>query len=475
MKNKILEKMNQKGFILNKMQQEAKKLAGENIVINAPTGSGKTEAILFNLKKGSYFYFLPTITSCIFMYNRLKELDVCSVKIKTSVLTEKFLSNNKNGNTYSITIMTPDPIMIGYLKGEKIKKGLILDELDNYPVMVKSALLDFIKTKPSNHIVVASATLDEQLKNCFKGFKNINYNVNMQLVKHKVAIVNNYSEIISIIRKNPDKKIGFIRNSISDMEDIEWELDRANIKYKKLHSNLTEIERLEAEKSLYEGDFKVFVSNDIISFSVDVDFEILFMDCSDKKNINLQRLGRNNRYNKKINYTNLYILDDNLGCDLRFIDDYEKRREIEKFKSLKMITYNKLSELKKELEFEELPSVDYIVNTYWKELKEQDLPLNLRQVPLNFKLKTTLERKSFNKKTKKIEYDEIETFKVFKINGEFPWSWYPYDKNYEKKYIHLKGQNYEILEREENGDYIIEEFYGRSYSEEYFDGELEEE
>lgn len=72
-------------FALNEMQKESKELIGQNIVLNAPTGSGKTEAILLNLKDNEhYYYFLPTITSCIFMFNRLKELNINVYGLKIS-------------------------------------------------------------------------------------------------------------------------------------------------------------------------------------------------------------------------------------------------------------------------------------------------------------------------------------------------------------------------------------------------------
>lgn len=467
-KREVMRKMEEKGFALNPMQKQTASLAGENIVINAPTGSGKTEAILLNLKKGSYYYFLPTITSCMFMYRRLKELEVCSVEIRTSLLAEKA---DLRGSDVSITITTPDPVMIGYLKGESIRKGLILDELDNYPTMVKSAILDYVKHNPTNHIIVASATLDKQLESFFENFTHIDYNVNMKLIKHKVEVIWHPNDIVDVIRRNPDKKIGIIRNSISDIRDLAYLLDFDDVKYKVLHSNLTEVERLEAEKDLYEGNFKVFLSNDIVSYSVDVDFDILFMDCSDKTSVNLQRLGRCNRRNKRVNYKNVYIMDEHLtNYSLAFIDEYDQRDEIERFKDeLCSITYNKISKLKNSLKFEELPTVDYIVNVYWKELEELGVAVNLRKVPINFKLETIFERKVYNKTTKKLDIEEIPTFKVFKANGDFPWSRYPYDEDGNKKYVYLSGSCYEIIKKDARGDFLIKKFYGEGYSEEDFE------
>ena len=59
LKNEIMEK-----FELNEIQLLASEKVGKNLIIDAPTASGKTEAILLSIEEGSSVtWMLPTITS----------------------------------------------------------------------------------------------------------------------------------------------------------------------------------------------------------------------------------------------------------------------------------------------------------------------------------------------------------------------------------------------------------------------------
>ncbi len=460
----MIENILRSKFKLNAMQEETLELKGHDIVISAPTGSGKTEAILLNIKSGGkYYYFLPTITSCIFMYHRLKDLGVCNVKVSTSVLKEK---SYVSGSDITIDIMTPDPIMIGYLSGNRIEaSGIILDELDNYPTMVKSVIIDLVNNEKLSHLhyIVASATLDEQLSSNFDNFEHIEYNTDLKITKHVIEVITTDDEVVDIINNNPEKRIGVIKNSISDMEDVMRVLDSNKVKYKYLHSNMTDVERIEAENDLYNGEFKTFISNDIISYSIDVNFDILIMDVSDKLSVNIQRMGRNNRYNEDVKYVNLYLNHPNNSRSLPFIDESKQYEEYDRFASIGYLTYSEMNDIRKEIPFETLPSVDYIVNTYWEKLKSIGIDVNLREVPHQFKIATTVNIKKVDKVTGTVKFEEVDTFRNIRVNGKFPWAWNPYNDEGEKVYVHINRKDYEIYKKENNSFYIrYATGYGRS-------------
>lgn len=175
----MLKKELEKKFKLNKMQEEALKSVGENLIFNAPTGSGKTEAILLSIPEGKKVsYLLPTITSSIFMYRRLAESGLFNVEVKTSLLKEKALGKG----LLNIQIHTPDPALLDFLeKGENsLSEVVVMDELDNYPSMVKRVLLEYIKANPETQYIVASATLDNELLDAFKDFKKIDYKTDLE-------------------------------------------------------------------------------------------------------------------------------------------------------------------------------------------------------------------------------------------------------------------------------------------------------
>ena len=381
----MLKKELEKNFKLNKMQEEALKSVGENLIFNAPTGSGKTEAVLLSIPEGKKVsYLLPTITSSIFMYRRLVESGLFNVEVKTSLLKEKSLGKG----LLNIQIHTPDPALLDFLeKGENsLSEVVVMDELDNYPSMVKRVLLEYIKANSESQYIVASATLDNELLDAFKDFKKIDYKTDLDFIKFRTDSFEfsskNVEDLKEIINSVPeDKKIGFIFNSIDNMETFKEEyspllLDENGELYDDVvfhHSNIDIDKRNENEKRLFNKDFKICISNDIISYSVDIDFDVMFLECSDRKATNIQRLGRCNRYNQMLDKekTNVYVIQDMYAPI--FIDSFDKYAEEEIFAKTEL-NYQDIEKMRKELELEKIPSLEK-VNDFIEERKKWALSL----------------------------------------------------------------------------------------------------
>lgn len=469
-------------FELNEMQQESLALRGKNIMLNAPTGSGKTEAFLLNLKSREIStLLLPTITSCVFMYQRLvADFDNINIIIKTSLLTDKRMVPNAE---FSIEIMCPDGPLTDYLDTKRSggKSGesnpfsgncLILDEIDNYPVMVKTALIEFLKDFPDLHVIVASATIDNELGSIFKGLGIIEivYNQDIKLIKHKTGHIKHLHQIRDVVMSNRDKKIGIICNTINEMYSVAGFLESESYIFH--HAQLTEYERLENEKKLFFGNFRLVISNDLISFSVDIDFDILIMSLSDKLSINLQRIGRNNRYNKMVFYKNLYIIDPNIFPAPPFINEYAQYDQLKYFPDF--LSYERIRQIRSELEPETLPDLEHIYK-YWDTLEQKGLELNLREVPITLELDTKIDIWEYNELTRKKEKKTIDTKLLIKINDELPYAYsysesggylYSSEKNAKsdnRTLLYLKGKRYEILETLPNGRFKIAEYNGEFY------------
>jgi CRISPR-associated helicase cas3 len=435
----MLKKELEKKFKLNKMQEEALKSVGENLIFNAPTGSGKTEAILLSIPEGKKVsYLLPTITSSIFMYRRLAESGLFNVEVKTSLLKEKALGKG----LLNIQIHTPDPALLDFLeKGENsLSEVVVMDELDNYPSMVKRVLLEYIKANPETQYIVASATLDNELLDAFKDFKKIDYKTDLDFIKFRTDSfefdsknVEDLKEIINSVSKN--KKIGFIFNSIDNMETFKEEyaplfLDENGELYDDVvfhHSALDVDKRNENEKRLFDKDFKICISNDIISYSVDIDFDIMFLECSDRKATNIQRLGRCNRYNQMLDKekTNVYVIQDMYAPI--FIDSFDKCAEEEIFAKTEL-NYQDIEKMRKELDLEKIPSLEK-VNDFIEERKKMGLEPSLREVPVTFEIEK--EEEVYNKKTKSYS-KEIKKYHIKPNMNVIPYSFTPYSLVFDK-------------------------------------------
>lgn len=318
---KKLEKEIRGKFNLNQMQELALENEGKNVILDAPTASGKTEVILLAIKEGkTVTWMLPTITACTFMYRRLcHDFTNLNVRVLTSTLTDERIVDE---SFTTINIITCDPYMIDYMKAlvvdnehrQSTDDVLVLDEIDNYPVKVRTALKSYLKNVKLDQVILASATLDEELKST-NNYLTISFDEIKNTIRYRAQLIEDRNLVIPVVKKSyKSKKIGFICNTIMEMETIMnyittatgVRMDDMNVIFH--HSKLSLEEKDDNERRLFEGDYDILISNDLISMSVDVSLDLLFMNWSDQMNINIQRMGRLNRRCKKVSFTNLFIM-----------------------------------------------------------------------------------------------------------------------------------------------------------------------
>lgn len=432
----LLQKEIEGKFALNEIQRLATEKVGKNLIIDAPTASGKTEAILLSIPEGSSVtWMLPTITSCIFMYRRLcHDFNGLNVRVLTSTLEDERILDDK---FTTVNIITCDPYMVSYMRSfveEGVSKRttdevIVLDEIDNYPVKVRTALKHYMKNISLKQVILASATLDDELKEAKRDFELIQFSKISNKIRYKSFVIDGYDKVAKIVKDNyKKKKIGIICNCITHMKYIAiWLQDKLGLNCEEdmniifHHSSLPNEIKLENERRLFEKDYDLLVSNDLISMSVDVDLDILIMDWSDKLNVNIQRMGRLNRRGKKANFTNLFIVSD--GRYPPFIDrdtaeDLLDNLGFEVDES-KLITSDIISDWSNRIVLDEY-SFNDLVNDV-KFAIENGEEILLRDVPMTFRYKEVITIQT-RKKGKKITAERKVVTTDKKMN-HIPYVW----------------------------------------------------
>lgn len=483
------------GFIKNELQnavvEEKRKGNAEKLILDADTGSGKTEAIMLALEnaKGGVDWFLPTISSCIYMYRRLcDEFENINVKIQTSIMKDERLVDNAE---LFIRICTPDPAMVEYITGvvkdgvynKTTRPNLVLDELDNYPEMVRCVLAEYINTIPLNQVIVASATLDENLKQVFSemGFNKISYRrPNCIKFKYGILPLSSYqtlNQLHSILKENLHRRrIVYIANAICNMESAAWHLEHAGFnevkfqntedsRYIYLHSNLTLAEREIVERKIYNNDYDILVSNDLISFSIDFNAEVGIVELTDSWGVNLQRIGRFNRRNQVVNFTNLYFAVNSYKPGFIYRDEAEKCEDYFIEKPTRVLTNSDWQDLGQRVEVK-TEDYDEVVESV-RNLIELDLPVKLREVPYSFLVPVT--QTVYKGKGKNRRATEVNTFQIVKTGGYFPWTTLPCSEPRGMKDLVDLGDIFIIKDFNalKSGNIPVEPYDGDAYEDEF--------
>ena len=438
MKNKLRQEIEER-FNLNEIQRQAVEKVGKNLIIDAPTASGKTEVILLSIPEGSTVtWMLPTISACTFMYRRLcADFNNINIRVLTSVMEEERIISN---DFSTITIITCDPMMVEYIKSYASENKtfkttddvLVLDEIDNYPTKVRTVLKHYIKNVDLKQVILASATLDEELKKIKSDFEVIKFSKISNKIRYKVEAIDYYDDIIKnvIIPNYKKKKIGVILNSISEMETLSDFIKRymklncledMNIIYH--HSGLANEIKFENERRLFTKEYELLISNDLISTSVDVDLDILIMGWSDKLNMNIQRMGRLNRRGKKVNFTNLYVLDKDsypVFIDKDIANDLLRRLGLRGKTPIRLITSDKIGDWSGQVVLDDISFEDVLDEVNYNISKGEEVVL--RDIPKTFRY-TSIETIQKRKKGDKIKTMR-KTLTVDKKMNNIPWTYY---------------------------------------------------
>lgn len=322
-------------------QKRASEIEG-NVVITAPTGSGKTETALMWLHKqikkngqGRTFYILPFTASINAMFERLDEkmqgnnevVGVVHGKLSEyiesrfgedtySLQNEKLkreLKENFKALVPPLKVATPFQLLKSIFGLKGFEKGIlemsggyfIFDEIHAYDPEVTAqikVLIEFATTFLNVKVCLMTATLPTFLKNEFADaigkFTAISANRELyeSFIRHRIKVKEGLlSDHIEDIqqRLNIGEKVLVVCNTVRQAQHIYNNLDTSEKVL--LHGAFNGIDRNKKEANLKSDKVNLLVGTQAIEVSLDVDYDVIFTEPAPLDAL-LQRFGRVNRH-----------------------------------------------------------------------------------------------------------------------------------------------------------------------------------
>ena len=401
------------GKELRPAQKFMKMNTDKNLIVIAPTGSGKTEASLLWMNGEKSFYTLPLKVSSNAIYLRIKEnyeyKDVALLHSDAmAVYLREYNGNEDIGEKYERSKMLSQPLTVCTVDqlfrfvyralGTEIFAAtlkyskLVLDEIQAYEPRVIATIIYGLKMiqEMGGKFAIITATFPPVLKYfmeqyglvegkqyIFKDFTGKEYQVE-KYPRHKVEIRHSEMNLDEIRLRGKNRKVLVICNTVSKAQKFYKKLEGENVWL--LHSKYIRRDRAFLERKIMEfsesGKSGIWITTQIVEASLDIDFDILYTEMCTADSL-LQRMGRCNRKGRYCpNEANIVVFDNRNGVsEGKRRSVYEDKLYDRSLELLSKYEHILFSEDKKTAYMNEVYSVDGVKETIYFENIQKDLKL----------------------------------------------------------------------------------------------------
>ncbi len=401
------------GKELRPAQKFMKMNRDKNLIVIAPTGSGKTEASLLWMNGEKSFYTLPLKVSSNAIYLRIKEnyeyKDVALLHSDAmAVYLREYNGNEDIGEKYERSKMLSQPLTVCTVDqlfrfvyralGTEIFAAtlkyskLVLDEIQAYEPRVIATIIYGLKMiqEMGGKFAIITATFPPVLKYfmeqyglvegkqyIFKDLTGKEYQVE-KYPRHKVEIRHSEMNLDEIRLRGKNRKVLVICNTVSKAQKLYKKLEGENVWL--LHSKYIRRDRAFLERKIMgfseSGESGIWITTQIVEASLDIDFDILYTEMCTADSL-LQRMGRCNRKGRYCpNEANIVVFDNRNGVsEGKRRSVYEDKLYDRSLELLSKYEHILFSEDKKTAYMNEVYSVDGVKETIYFENIQKDLKL----------------------------------------------------------------------------------------------------
>lgn len=308
-------------------QQRCAQANGEVLWLRAPTGTGKTEALLLWAGDAQrLIYLLPTQATVNAMRRRLQRIygeqevglahgRANYILRQQTHMEEEPLDERLLGSVFAkpVSVATLDQYLLAHLNGRHWEERraltkhsvLVLDEIHAYEPYTLGMLAEALSRESPRRLAFASATLPSALQHLFPEGEIIEAEQSLwerkrhRLVVQEGMLLQSLEEVMQFARQ--DKKVLIVANTVADAQAIyrmlqeQYHWNRLHL----LHAQFIFRHRQQKEKEVSEAvPGTVFVATQVVEVSLDIDYDVLLTEIAPIDAL-VQRMGRVNRQAKR--------------------------------------------------------------------------------------------------------------------------------------------------------------------------------